>query len=622
VFPCSLADADYLTLRANLQQRQSSLGVAAQRKGASQVAAKAARAALAAATQSAAKAAVASALSQARREQASICRERAQAQAAQKAAAKAAELAKSLLAQRAERAERAQCRERRDPRAIWLSQCAAKAHQQAAGLLETEAPQSALGQQAATLSIRGRVAAELRGAAAGTAVAAGSGALQLEHQMETGHSGPPARPRGRREPKRAGGDLAGPPRKSNRISAARAERAGGDCPPEAEGSLSRTAVSPAAPASVPTLELARGRLLAQRVQHDAALRASATRRHTSRVLADLAAAGDSLRQLADAVAAGTPSVAPERTAASDTLQVVRKALEAARCEATAAEVTRDFKVAVEAARYAKELAAIANREQDGKAYTRAYNNIFQRKRRAPPANPSQICRASPIELVLILADLAAAEGSLGQLADAVAAGTPSVAPERTAASNALQAAREALTAASCEGTAAEIARAIEVAVEAARDAKELAAIANRNQDGKACRRARDKRRNRRKPDPLAPILADLAATEGSLGQLADAVAAGTPSVAPERTAASKACRLRARRSPRRAARGQLPRLLAPSRSPSRQHATPRSSRPSPTARRTGRRAGELATNGVTGASLTPSPRSSPTWRPRRARWAS
>ena len=218
------------------------------------------------------------------------------------------------------------------------------------------------------------------------------------------------------------------------------------------------------------------------------------------------------------MAAGTPSVAPERTAASDTLQVVRKALEAARCEATAAEVTRDFKVAVEAARYAKELAAIANREQDGKAYTRAYNNIFQRKRRAPPANPSQICRASPIELVLILADLAAAEGSLGQLADAVAAGTPSVAPERTAA--------------------------------------------------------------------------------------------------------SKACRLRARRSPRRAARGQLPRLLAPSRSPSRQHATPRSSRPLPTAIRTGRRAGELATNGVTGASLTPSPRSSPTWRPRRARWAS
>ena len=199
VFPCSLADADYLTLRANLQQRQSSLGVAAQRKGASQVAAKAARAALAAATQSAAKAAVASALSQARREQASICRERAQAQAAQKAAAKAAELAKSLLAQRAERAERAQCRERRDPRAIWLSQCAAKAHQQAAGLLETEAPQSALGQQAATLSIRGRVAAELRGAAAGTAVAAGSGALQLEQQTEAGHSGPPARPPGRRE---------------------------------------------------------------------------------------------------------------------------------------------------------------------------------------------------------------------------------------------------------------------------------------------------------------------------------------------------------------------------------------------------------------------------------------
>ena len=63
----------------------------------------------------------------------------------------------------------------------------------------------------------------------------------------------------------------------------------------------------------------------------------------------------------------------------------------------------------------------------------------------------------------------------------MAAGTPSVAPERTAASNALQAAREALTAASCEGTAAEV-------------------------------------RVRVNPNPLA-------AAKGSLGQLADAVAA-------------------------------------------------------------------------------------------------
>jgi len=247
------------------------------------------------------------------------------------------------------------------------------------------------------------------------------------------------------------------------------------------------------------------------------------------IFADLAAAEGSLGQLADAVAAGTPSVAPERTAASNALQAAREALTTASCEGTAAEVARAIEAAVEAARDAKELAAIANRKQDGKACKRARDN--RRNRRKPDP------------LAPIFADLAAAEGSLGQLADAVAAGTPSVAPERTAASNALQAAREALTAASCEGTAAGVARAIEVAVEAARDAKELAAIANRKQDGKACKRARDNilhRRNRRKPDPLAPIFADLAAAEGSLGQLADAVAAGTPLVAPERTAASNA----------------------------------------------------------------------------------
>ena len=212
-------------------------------------------------------------------------------------------------------------------------------------------------------------------------------------------------------------------------------------------------------------------------------------------------------------------MAPERTAASNALQAAREALTAASCEGTAAGVARAIEVAVEAARDAKELAAIANRKQDGKACKRARDNILHRRN-----------RRKPDPLAPIFADLAAAEGSLGQLADAVAAGTPSVAPERTAASNALQAAREALTTASCEGTAAEVARAIEAAVEAARDAKELAAIANRLQDGKACKRARDNRRYRHKPDPLkpdplAPIRADPAAAKGSLGQLADAVAA-------------------------------------------------------------------------------------------------
>ena len=188
-----------------------------------------------------------------------------------------------------------------------------------------------------------------------------------------------------------------------------------------------------------------------------------------------------LGQLAEAEAAGTPSVAPERTAAGDALKAAREAFEAASCEGTAAEVARAIKVAVEAARDAKELAAIANRLQDGKACTRARNNQACRR-----ARDNQRKRGKPDPLAPIRADLAAAEGSLGQLAEAEAAGTPSVGPERTAAGDALKAAREAFEAASCEGTAAEV-------------------------------------RVRVNPNPLA-------AAKGSLGQLADAVAAGTPSV--------------------------------------------------------------------------------------------